>query len=657
MKYPHGTHPVSGVLVPLAALRSAHSCGCGEFADLPALADWCVATGQHLVQLLPVNDTGGQSSPYNALSAYALHPLYIRIPAVPEYDSLSQTGRETVDRRLNALRGTHESPARFDYDAVLREKLSILRDIFEERAEAISASGDLTAFIRQNGWVKAYAVFRTLKDLNDQKPWTEWADTREIDVSELSKLWKRKTLQKHTRFHAWLQLRAMEQFAASARYLSDRGIALKGDIPILMNEDSVDAWLDRDIFRPEFRAGAPPDMFSNLGQNWGFPIYDWGRLAERDYDWWRERLRQADRYYHAYRIDHVLGFFRIWAIPFDEWSGIQGFFWPQHGIGADELHTYGFDDGRIRWLAEPHLTGDELRHHLGDDMGLLHGPVLNRLPDEDLYVFAPDFGGEKALSELRIAEAQREWLLGAWRDRALLPLPDGRYAASWTFRECSRYKTLDDEERDRFEALIASRDAENSALWADHGRTILEFMKEATAMLPCAEDLGVVPEVVPQVLRDLGILGLRIPRWARRWDHSGQPAIPFDEYPTLSVCAPSVHDTSTMRGWWERETGRKALWEMIGESDPCPSTFTPSVARTVYRAVLRSPSRIVVFQLQDLLALAPELLHTEPDEERINVPGTINDFNWTWRMPITLEELQEHTGLRDEVAELMSIRR
>ena len=179
MKYPHGTHPVGGVLVPLAALRSAHSCGCGEFADLPMLADWCVATGQRLIQLLPVNDTGGQSSPYNALSAYALHPLYIRISAVPEYDTLSTRGRETVDRRLDALRETHEPPARFDYDAVLREKLSILGEIFEECADTISASGDLAAFIRKNGWVKAYAVFRTLKDRNDQRAWTAWSDHRE----------------------------------------------------------------------------------------------------------------------------------------------------------------------------------------------------------------------------------------------------------------------------------------------------------------------------------------------------------------------------------------------------------------------------------------------------------------------------------------------
>ncbi|MFW5694696.1 MAG: 4-alpha-glucanotransferase [Alkalispirochaeta sp.] len=656
MKYPHGTARIAGVLIPVAALRSSYSVGCGEFADLTALAAWCSATGQKIIQLLPVNDTGSQSSPYSALSAFALHPIYVRITDLPEYRALQPAEKNAVDARISALRAAQEEAERFDYEAVLQEKLTILHIIYQATRETILTSSELSSFLRRNGWVKAYAVFRTLKDRYEQKPWTEWPEYRDIEPAMLDKLWKRATLKDETRFHAWLQMRAAEQFSAAAGQVEQAGIALKGDIPILMNEDSVDAWYDRDIFRPELRAGAPPDMFSQLGQNWGFPIYNWERLTERDFDWWRERLRHASQYYHAYRIDHVLGFFRIWTIPAGNWSGIPGFFWPQHGISREELHENGFDDSRIRWLLEPHLSGEDLRAHGGAALEGIRDSIVRQLPGEDLFLFAPEITGEQQLSDAGLSEDARDWLLDQWRDRALVELPDGRFAATWTFRACSRYQHLTEGEKDRFESLVAARGADSNELWADHGKRVLSVMKETTDMLPCAEDLGVVPDVVPRVLGQLEILGLMIPRWAHYWDRPGQPLIPLHDYPELTVCAPSVHDTSTMRGWWEQEDGRHELWHAIGMDEDCPESFTADTAERVYRAFLKSTSRIVVFQLQDLLVLAPETLHDDPHRERINVPGTYNEFNWTWRMPLTLEELANHAKLREQVAHLTAVR-
>ena len=656
MKYPHGTSRINGVLVPLAALRSELSCGCGEFADLPALGAWCAETGQRIVQLLPVNDTGSQSSPYSALSAFALHPIYVRISDLPEYAQLASHARAEVDAGLEELRHQQEAPARFDYEAVLGAKEQLLRRIYDEQQESILTDRSLSAFLRSNAWVKAYAIFRTLKGAQDGLPWTAWGEHREMDQAGIERLWKRTAMKGETRFHLWLQMRLAEQFGAAATALGEQGVALKGDIPILMNEDSVDAWLERDIFRPELRAGAPPDMFTALGQNWGFPIYNWERLAERDYDWWKDRLQQAARYYHAYRIDHVLGFFRIWAIPSGNWSGIPGFFWPQHGIAREELHENGFDDGRIRWLSEPHMGGPALRDVLGSSFDSLNESVLLQLPGEDLFNFAPEVSGEQQISDLDLPQEQRDWLLEQWRDRVLLELPDGRLAPTWTFRDCSRYQTLIDSEKDRFEGLVAARGADSNELWADHGRRILTIMRDSTSMLPCAEDLGVVPNAVPRVLGSLGILGLVIPRWAHYWDQPGQPLIPFHEYAELSVCAPSVHDTSTMRGWWEQEDGRDQLWRHIGMDEPAPQHFDPASARAVYRAMLKAPSRIVVFQLQDLLALAPETLHSNPDQERVNIPGSYNSFNWTWRMPITLEQLRSQATLNAEVSGLSEIR-
>ncbi len=665
MKYPHGNERVAGVLIPLAALRSDHSVGCGEFADLPGLAEWCKAAGLKLIQLLPVNDTGNESSPYSALSAYALHPLYLRIDDLPELESISAETRHSLEVSLKKMRSDFEDAARFDYTGVLLGKINLLRVVYEESRETILKDRRLSSFIGKNPWVRPYSVFRALKDRNKQRAWSQWDEHRDVDAETVERLWKSSALKENARFYAWLQMRLAEQFLAASEAVAAAGVALKGDIPILMNEDSVDAWYNRGVFRPELRAGAPPDMFSELGQNWGFPIYAWENLEQDDYEWWRERLRQAAQYYHAYRIDHVLGFFRIWAIPAQNFSGIVGYFWPQVGIPREELRREGFDEGRIRWLMEPHLTGDDLRTRFGDSFDAFVRKAMAQIGHEDLYLFAPDIRGEQDLTRLEAAppdglnltEEQRDWLLEQYRDRALLELPDGTYAPSWTFRTCSRYQTLSREEQDRFEQIVSNYAARSNELWADHGRRLLRFMRETTDMLTCAEDLGVIPEAVPRVLAETEVLSLRIPRWSHYWDRPGEPLIPLDEYPEASVCAPSVHDTSTMRGWWQNESGREQLWKLLGHKPPCPATFDPATARAVFRSLVQCASRIVVFQLQDLLAFTPELIHADPDQERVNVPGTTNTFNWTWRIPVTVETLRTHPVLNGEIRALAETRR
>lgn len=657
MKYPHEDRRVTGVLIPVAALRSGGSVGCGEFADLPALADWCRSAGLELIQLLPVNDTGGESSPYSALSAYALHPLYLRIADLPEMESLRKSEKNSILVALDRMKQDYESTARFDYGGVLTGKINLLRTIFQACRAAILSDAALDRFVRDNRWVRPYSVFRALKEKHHHRAWTTWEEHREIDANTLDTLWSDPALMDATRFFTWVQMRLSEQFRAATDAVARAGVALKGDIPILMNEDSVDAWYDRDVFQPQLRAGAPPDMFSELGQNWGFPIYDWKHLEESDYEWWRERLRQASRYYHAYRIDHVLGFFRIWTIPAANFSGIPGFFWPQHGISREKLHGAGFDDARIRWLAEPHLQGADLRARFGESWSALEGPVVTRIGREDLFLFSEEIRGELDLTSRNDTEEQREWLLAQYRDRALLEMPDGTFAPSWTYRDCTRYRSLTGEEQAAFEDLRVGHECKSTELWAEQGRRLLRFMRESTDMLTCAEDLGVVPKVVPQVLQELDVLSLRIPRWSHYWDLPGQPLIPLEEYPETSVCAASVHDTSTMRGWWEKESGRELLWKALGLKEPCPKRFDPATARAVFRGLSRCASRILIFQIQDLLAFTPELMHADPDEERINIPGTSTPFNWTWRVPVTLEALRNHQILDREVRALADGRR
>ncbi len=654
MKFPGFTHYLTGVLVPVAALRSDESCGIGEFADLPKLGRWCRQVGLEVIQILPVNDTGGESSPYSALSAFALHPIYLRLADVPEV-----AAHADLMQRAAALRARLEPQERFHYNEVLDEKLAVLRVAYERARSALAGDDATHAFIAANPWVKPYAVFRVRKDREGQRAWKEWSADRDPTLERIEELWSSAELRDELGFYVFLQRRLEEQLQDAAQRLSEQGVFLKGDLPILMNQDSVDIWADREIFIPELRAGAPPDYFSETGQNWGFPIYDWEALARRDYDWWRRRLQQADKFYHAYRIDHVLGFFRIWAVPETHFTGMLGHFYPSSLIGTSALNELGFGTDRINWLAYPHIPGEQLRGELGEHAGAAIEACLKQLGNEDLYVFRPEIKGERPIAALGLPEEVRERLLAYYRDRGLVRVEEGRWAPVWTYRDCSRYAELSQTERERFEYLVDQAAEDNEALWAENGRRLLGFMRETVDMLACAEDLGVIPRSVPKTLADLGMLSLKIPRWTRQWDLEGEPFVPPEEYPFLSVCALSVHDTTTMREWWEREEDPPvvdAFWRALGFEEPRSAHYDAGTATKVTKVMLGTSSSICVLQLQDLFALDADLQPDDPGAERVNIPGTYTGFNWTYRMPVEIEALDERSTLNETLAALVSAR-
>ena len=648
---------LTGVLVPVSALRSDENPGVGEFADIPALAEWCQAVGIDLIQLLPVNDSGGESSPYSALSAFALHPMYLRITDLPEMESLSSSDRTAVLNEIADLRGEHSQAPRIHYRELLAAKLAIMREIFSLIAVNETSGADLDRFTADNPWIRHYAAFKVLKARNEERSWKEWSEFRDPTPGDIDAIWTDRSLSRDLLFHVWLQMRLEEQFSRVARQAADSGIVLKGDLPILMNEDSADVWAHRDAFITRLRAGAPPDMFTHLGQNWDLPIYDWDRLAESGYQWWKDRLKQADKFYAAYRIDHVLGFFRVWAIPASNYSGLLGHFFPSETASRDRLHQAGLDDGRIRWLAEPHLSGHEIREALGDTAADVISLALDQIGDEDLYVFRDTINGERDIQKLPLPDATREWLVGWYADKALLRLENDRFAPAWSFRTCSRYRQLQDHEQIAFERLVSELGEASEPMWEEQARRLLGFMREATEMLACAEDLGVIPNAVPKVLAVLGMLGLRIPRWARLWDQPGQPFIPPAEFPFLTVCAPSVHDTSTMRGWWWEEKDKQAFWACLGLDGPAPSEYDTATARRVTAAILETSSAICVLQLQDILALASGIPSTSPEDERVNIPGTVNDINWNYRLPIGIKELTAQVDLVETLRPMLEKRR
>jgi 4-alpha-glucanotransferase len=701
MRFAHSGRRLSGLAFPLSALRSADSPGCGEYPDLKSAGSLARSWKLDLIQLLPVNDSGSQTSPYSALSAFALHPLYLRIADLPELGSAGPRGAaepEAGPRTGAKAGGATLPPARADafraeaaamverfrdaervpHEELLAAKIELLERIWESREKAAAggsgkgkrgtktvAAGEdpeLDAWMGTKPWVRSYAVFVESKRRNEGKPWWDWSYLRDPSLEDIDRLWSDPSWVSSLRFWAWVQMRAAAQFRDAADYLAQSGIALMGDIPILMNKDSADVWARRQAFRLELVAGAPPDMYSYLGQNWGFPIYNWEALAETGYDFWIERLREADAYYSCYRIDHVLGFFRIWSLSDRESTGYLGRFVPDHSISRGELEALGFSAERLRWMSQPHIPEARLTAAAGE--AAAHAAAhaaLDRIGTEALFLFKSSIRGEKDIQAIpTLSPAARDFLVGAWRDRALFEFESDRYVVAWRFREASCWPSLSDGERAAVEALVAQKARSSEGLWAETGRRLLGALKEAVPMLPCAEDLGAVPDCVPRVLGELGILGLRVLRWTRRWDRQGQPYVPPAEYPELSVACPSVHDSSSLREWWESEAERERVWDLVAEGlgrsiGPCPAALGPDELFLVLELLARSRSRFVVYPLQDVIAMS-EWRPEDPRAERINVPGTTGADNWRYRMAARIEELALDEDLAGRVRALVEAR-
>lgn len=632
---------MTGVAVPLSALRSEDGCGIGEFRDLVDLGRWCQKTGLDLIQILPVNDTGGQLSPYSARSAFALHPIYLHLPAIAGAEPLLET-IAAESERLNR-------EAQIDFRGTYDFKISILRRIFEQRQRELESDARVAAFKMRDGWVRPYAAYRALKRRFDGRPWCEWPEFSSVDPDTVDRIWELESDECH--FQVFVQYEADRQFREAAAQLDGLGIKLKGDIPILIDDDSADVWYHRRYFDRTMRAGAPPDMFSREGQNWGFPTYNWERLELDDYRWWRERLAHADRYYHAYRVDHVLGFFRIWQTPERDRSAILGWFHPAVPLSESDLHRREIDGAVLRELSEALVPAELVasldasqRDHLLEEAG-------------DGWRFRSEVG-ERAIEDGVSAGSLRDQLLWAYRERLFVRgSRPGEFHPCWYWRDSPRGAVLDEETRAAIEELVDERAAKNEQLWGQTGRRRLSFMVEATEMLVCAEDLGVVPDCVPGVLDELAILGLRVDRWTHE---PGEPSrfLPMGEYPRLSVATTSTHDTETLRGFWESGAfDRQAYYrEVLSADGLAPSYLTTEVAALCISRCLEASSILCILPLQDWFSLHYDLRSQTPEDERVNVPGAPEPRNWRWRTRETLSYYLGYERFNRYVASLVERR-
>ena len=641
---------ITGTAVPISALKTSESCGCGEFLDLIPFADFCVSSGLKLIQLLPVNDTGTESSPYSALSAFALQPIYIRLQALPE--------AKKYEKEISKLCEKHTGKNRFNYRELRQDKLDLLVKIFAENADSLINDDYLNKWIDSHEWIVPYAVFMQKKHENFEASWKSWEINLLVSKQQIFDEWANISKKKNHYFWAWVQMHLDEQFSQAAKYVRNEGLLLKGDIPIMMNEDSVDVWAYPEYFNMALRAGAPADAFNPLGQNWGFPIYNWEKLKEDDYSWWKKRLSSAASYYDAYRIDHVLGFFRIWAIPEGETTASLGYTQPLVCFTNKELTELGFTAERIRWLSKPHVPTHEIESVNNYDYfgthELLH-QIMDRINDEEMWLFKAGIKTDNDILKADLPHPVKEKLCEHWRNRTIIEVSKGKFAPNWTYKDSTSWKSLSYEEQQSLISLFKEKQTKMENLWEKQAKNILGELTSSVKMIPCAEDLGANPESVPRVMELLGILSLRVMRWSRSWEKEGEPYVNPKDYPELSVACNSVHDSSTIRSWWLKENAGKDFLRDFGtQQGISPEYFDEKTAAFILKIIASAKSAFCIHPIQDLLHLSPSYFDENPENERINVPGSVTDFNWTYRIPKTVAQLSNDKTLINAIKEIVA---
>jgi 4-alpha-glucanotransferase len=656
----------TGVAIPVFSLRRQDGYGVGEFTDLRLLVDWACEVGIRMIQVLPVNDTVARrtwqdSYPYAAISVYALHPVYINLTEIGTLNSdLNQQIIKAQGAYLNSLH-------KIDYEAVMLLKSRFFKLIYDQVKADFLKDPDFIRFFDENGhWLRPYAAFSYLRDLFNTPDFSRWGEYSKPTPELMARLTDEQSDHyDDIAVHYFIQYHAYKQLLEAANYARSKGVVLKGDIPIGIYRNSVDAWLYPHLFHMDRQAGAPPDDFSAIGQNWRFPTYNWDEMARDNYAWWQQRLRQMSGCFDAFRIDHILGFFRIWEIPASQVEGLMGYFNPSLPYHRNELEDRGiwFDEER---LCKPYIRGHFLYERFGDLTEFVKQNYLTEYapgcfslkPDVDTQAkveqklgVEPDAGPEARNRAERIIRGLNS-LIG---EMVFLQAPgtgDNGFFPRNALHFTRSYQELD--ERNRYlinEVYLDYFYRRNEEFWRGQAMIKLPVIKKATDMLICGEDLGMVPACVPSVMNELGILSLEVQRMPK------DPKVTFGHpahYPYLSVATPSSHDTSTIRGWWEEDPGRSQRFynQILGNWGGSPFTCTPEIVRQIIVQHLYSPSMWAVFPIQDLLGMDESLRLQDPHAERINNPGNPNHY-WRYRMHLNIEELIGQTAFNQMLQEMI----
>lgn len=647
----------AGVAIPVFSLRSKNSFGTGEFTDIKLLADWAKATGLKLIQILPVNDTMStntwmDSYPYSIISAFALHPLYINLWKVAGKDYASEL--RSLRKKQKELNETPE----MDYEEVMKFKISVLKQLYEVMSHDCFESGDYKHFFEQNmHWLQPYAAFCYFRDLYNTTNFEEWETNRIYNKEEIEYLCSTQSQAfKETGFYLFTQFHLHQQLKDAVDYAHKKGVVLKGDVPIGISRNSCDLWMEPELFDLNWQTGAPPDDFALVGQNWGFPTYNWKKMRENEFAWWKQRFKQMNNYFDAFRIDHILGFFRIWSIPAHAVQGVMGRFIPCLPVHINEFGENGiwFDYQRY---CRPFIIDEVLTEIFAEQSEFVKDNFL--VPDEfGGYGLALKYETQKKVEEyfssLEQSGDNEKLKLGIFEliSNVILFEDEASQGEEFHIRismeTTSSFRHLIPHVQEKLRSLYINYFFHRqNDFWKKEAMQKLPQLKAATNMLVCGEDLGMVPPCVPEVMKELGILSLEVQRMPK--DPNKEFLYPNDA-PYLSVITPSTHDMSTIRGWWEedRERTERFYKNILDQLGKAPETCESWINRAIVLQHLYAPAMWSIFQLQDIMGMSETLRRENPEDERINDPADPNHY-WKYRMHISLEDLIKQKDFNEEL--------
>ena len=651
---------LAGTQVPVFSLRTRKSAGIGDFGDLKTMIDFVASTGQKVLQLLPINDTTithtwTDSYPYSCISVFAIHPQYADLHALPELkDAKARAEAEKTRAELNAL-------DKIDYEKVNDFKINYLRQIFNQEGEKMMKTAEYKAFFQDTElWLVPYAQYSYLRDKNGTADFNQWPDHQVWDEAERKALADPKTAAyKNVAFFYFVQFVLDRQMQEAHEHAKAKGVILKGDIPIGVNRNGCDVWTEPKYFNLNGQAGAPPDDFSANGQNWGFPTYNWFEMLKDGCQWWNRRFQNMARYFDAYRIDHVLGFFRIWEIPVHSVHGLLGQFAPALAMSREEIESYGLHFQEDRFT-RPFITDWVLDRMFHERAGEVKEKYLDRLDDER-YQMKPEVDTQRKVEALfaDVTDEKELWLRDGLyalisdvlfvRDHTNPGVFHPRISAQLDFI----YESLYDNDKAAFNRLYNDYFyRRNNQFWYQEAMKKLPKLVQATRMLVCAEDLGMVPDCVPWVMDELKILSLELQSMPK------DPSVKFGHLsrnPYRSVCTISSHDMPTLRMWWDENVQRTQEYynTMLYRQGPAPHPLPGWLASDIISRHLTSPSMLCILSIQDWLATDEALRLPDADAERINIPANPKHY-WRYRMHLNIENLAADKRFVQSITEMIS---
>jgi 4-alpha-glucanotransferase len=573
----------AGVIFPLFSIFSEKSLGIGEIPDLKLAIDWCQKVGMTILQVLPLNDTGFDFSPYNSQSSFALDPIYLSLR------DLTEIKPEGLEKELEDLTQKFSVKTRYVNYQIKKEKLKKLWLFFLERT---NSSLKFKKFIKKNNyWLEDYSLFKVLKKIHKEKPWEDWEENlKNHKVKFLLEF--RKKYHKQIEFQKWLQWQLFEQFKKIKNYARKKKIFLKGDLPLFVSRDSADVWQNRQYFKLNLVTGAPPDLFSTKGQRWGYPPYNWDEIFKDNFIYFRQRLKYAQKFYDLFRIDHLVGLFRIWSIPIETPLGKQGI------VGFFDPEIEKFWEERGRKILKSVIKSTKMLP-CAEDLGTVPG-------------FCNKFLQELGIPGLDLQRWKKNW-------------------RNFQFLRPAEYRPIS-------VATLSTHDLNNFPAWWEReaGGIPTELFKRK------CQKKKIDFETIKGKL-----FSLKESKKERLFWKKG-----FNETKFIKILnRPKEKVSDLIKIFQETFREKEKFWKMIFLKGKVPKKAEKTLIKRNLELIHSSASIFVILPVFEWLFLG-NILKGNPHRYRINKPGTISKFNWTLRMPISLENLLSHS-INDQIREII----